>query len=137
MRRNWTGTLNRIALVLGLLGIALEVGISAWHPARTGSHQLPSQLLADLQSAICHGDGIAGPAQLPEGGSGDDSKDPSNPGCLICKNLTGSSLAILARPAMQPNLRTACRWLGPIDFDAVAAALVLAPRNRGPPSRLA
>jgi hypothetical protein len=136
MRRNWTPSFNRIALVLGLLGIALQVGISAWHPARAGSHQLPSQLLADLQSAICHGDGLAGPAQLPEGGSGDDSKDPSNPGCLICKNLAGSSLAILARPAVQPNLRTASRWLAPIDFGAVAGAPLLAPRNRGPPSRL-
>src|SRR5262245_12584181 len=117
MRRNWTRSLNRIALVLGLLGIAFQVGMCAWHPARAGSHQLQSQLLTDLQSAICHGDGIASPAQLPEGGGGDDSKDPSNPGCLICKNLAGSSFAILARPAVQPNLRIACRWLGPIDFD--------------------
>ena len=137
MRRSRTRSLNRIAIVLGLLGIALQVGLSAWHPARAGSHQLPSQLLADLQSAICHGDGIAGPARLPAGRNGGDNEDRSRLDCLICKNLAGSSFAILARSAPQPAWHVASRWLAPPDFDAVAAAPALTPRNRGPPSRLA
>jgi hypothetical protein len=137
MRRNWTRSLNRIALVLGLLGIALQVGISTWHPARAGSHQLQSQLLADLQSAICHGDGIAGSARLPADRNGGDSEDPSRLDCLICKNLAGSSFAILARSAPQLAWPIASRWVGPLDFDAAAAAPAPTPRNRGPPSPLA
>jgi hypothetical protein len=134
MRSSRTRPLNRIALVLGLLGVCLHVGVSAWHPAqRSWPQLLQAQFLADLQSAICHGDELTTPTKAPR----DSDKEPPKFDCLICKNLAGSCLAVLAKPASLPFLRIVSHWVGPIDFDSVAGAQMLAPRNRGPPAGLA
>jgi hypothetical protein len=131
--RGRQSAVRHTALALAFLSIALHLGALAWHPsARSAIQRANDQLLADLQTAICHGAGVVSPSDLP---AGDDV--PSLPDrktdCLFCKLLTDTYLAIPARTELELLECSSSRLAKPVSADPTAAWLVLSPRNRGPP----
>ena len=132
MHRKRATAAQRIALALGLLGVALQLGAVTWHKfAPSSIGRADAQILADLQATICHSGGSAGPVVPDDGGapSGPDHKAD----CLLCKGLADSFAAVLPHAEIAALVYVAHRVDGPVSVDAVAGASVHAPRSRGPP----
>jgi len=117
-------------VVLGLLSVALHASLLAWHPfAHFRTPSADVQLVADLGKAICHGGRDAEPTEPPA----DDGAPIPKSDCLFCNGVANPSLAILPGTETGPLARACSRIAGPVSFRAVAAAVVIEPRSRGPP----
>ena len=133
MRRKRVKAAQYIALALGLLGAVLQLSAATWHAfAQVSMASADAQIVADLQTVICHSGG-ATDATLPA----DDDRNPGGKApksdCLLCKGLADSSVAILADAHVEPWIYAASRVDRPTSSDAVANVLLLAPRSWGPP----
>jgi hypothetical protein len=125
--------LRGISLALALLGVALHVGVLAWHPfARSWTIQAERQLLADLQVAICHNTGLANSADVSENGSTPPAPE-RKADCLICQGLAHACFAIRATAEFMLIEPAEARFIRPARVSELAGAPLHAPRNRGPP----
>jgi hypothetical protein len=122
--------LRQVALMLGLLGMMLQTGLSAWHPfAAFGMPTAEQQFLAELQASICHGGAPAdAQAQVP----GDRGSDP-RANCLICKGLGLSSVAVLATVDGFAVVAAATTFDALPPSEILTGTAIYAPRSRGPP----
>jgi hypothetical protein len=125
----------RIALALGVLGVALHASLVAWFPcARSWTQTADQSVLAELQSVICHG-GEANAAPSPASQEPPSSPDPGKDclSCLFCQAKADTWFAIVASMGLSTPSEFSTAFSGPASDDAFVASPVLEPRSRGPP----
>jgi hypothetical protein len=125
--------LHRTFLALALLGAALHVSAFAWHPyARSWTVLSEWQLLADVQSALCHNTGLASSSKSPGDGRAPPAPERKTE-CLICQGLAHACFALRATADFVLFAPAAPGLTGPASVAVVGGTSTLPPRSRGPP----